>query len=1094
MFNSIRSSISSNLTTGMSGRSFGSMFASGSDGDSVHDKKAKIQDGLRKADAARDAFEKDGLITLEVGENETFDIPHGFVQSVVVASYGTSAQEHCIDVKRKVEKDLLAGKQIKVTNDLMGGDPKAGVRKVLRVQYKPSSEPIKMEVDENKELHLPPHAAEGVAQASYGLGVSQKECTAELLYALFSASGRPVKITNEAMGGDPAPGKIKKLTVTYDPNRTRQAFKMETSKELATFGLIAPWLFRDLCQAIGLSLHDLYSSLTGQELLGGEKQVSGKSGEIFWFTADQRFVLKTISDAEIATLVRMLPDYSQHLREHPDSLLTRYLGVFSLEDNGCNTQFVVMNNIFEASPHLDLMYDLKGTTEDRWVDPAPGKCLKDNNFAETTVYLHDAFAAGIHKAISSDTRFLEKQGIMDYSLMLAIARDGSAFKRPLKRYSQFMGGIPATEALGVTSDTLKDVTVFIGMVDMLVTFGWKKVTANVFKSATIGITEEIDTVAPDRYASRFRAYFGLKIRGNTEKCVVSTVPADGFVTPMPALGRSGGTAAFFRASYKPGAADKEAKLSKDYWIGKDLARAKDEVAFYEVAKSLMGVPGWQVLNWMTPYRGVCRCPCEVSASGPPQDVDVMLLRNGRDGFSTCRMLDIKIGQVTAVAGWQGKSAMSAWMQTNTIDAVTNSAGQGFRLEGFDSPPDTLGTFEDLLTEQKLLKTTNIPAAKVRRFNLQRMTATQFLGYFLDLHEVPSRSGKLPEPPAKDAASHLSKLETQELVLLSCIEELSAFVDACRKVQAPQQWIGSSVMLCFDSGARPSREVLRRQPGNWGVSRVHIFDWGRSELNLPQAHARLEEEKKAERSKYWSYYRGAVAKLLFDCCSLYVSRYWHDIKSVTFTLWDKDQLSSDDFLGTVSVDVPHLGATAQGTYELSNFDGSPVKAGLLRGTIGTLNAKVAPFQQSSDSRFGAAYIATVHKAANLPAQDTLSPNDVFVEVATLPDGAGDVKAKANLPEVQGLLRNGPHLSSLKIDAPTPAWDESFELGSLRPEAKRPFLQAIGKALGIESAPETELMAKVDEFFRNTVRTAANEEKATQLRDRFIKTCFSDLSDC
>jgi len=132
-------------------------------------------------------------------------------------------------------------------------------------------------------------------------------------------------------------------------------------------------------------------------------------------------VLKTIQDAEAATLIDMLPEYTKYLAEHPDSLLTRYLGVYRLTDNGVVTQIVVMNNVFEGSQKLDATYDLKGTTEDRWVEPGDGRCLKDNNFAESAVFLPDDLARSFHRAIASDTKFLEKQGIMDYSLMLAVS-------------------------------------------------------------------------------------------------------------------------------------------------------------------------------------------------------------------------------------------------------------------------------------------------------------------------------------------------------------------------------------------------------------------------------------------------------------------------------------------------------------------------------------------------------------------------------------------------------------------------------------------------------------------------------------------------
>lgn len=73
---------------------------------------------------------------------------------------------------------------------------------------------------------------------------------------------------------------------------------------------------------------------------------------------------------------------------------------------------------------------------------------------------------------------------------------------------------------------------------------------------------------------------------------VTKVPVSLFETPFKALGASGGTAAFFRVEYK----DDEWRTdktqagvpidSKDYWIGKDLARARDEVAFYEEAQKV----------------------------------------------------------------------------------------------------------------------------------------------------------------------------------------------------------------------------------------------------------------------------------------------------------------------------------------------------------------------------------------------------------------------------------------------------------------------------------------------------------------------------
>eukprot|EP01043_Picozoa_sp_COSAG02_P018840 COSAG02_NODE_891_length_16139_cov_29.045885_9_plen_117_part_00 len=73
---------------------------------------------------------------------------------------------------------------------------------------------------------------------------------------------------------------------------------------------------------------------------------------------------------------------------------------------------------------------------------------------------------------------------------------------------------------------------------------------------------------------------------------ITKVPVTLFQTPFKALGASGGTAAFFRVEYKDDEWQKDETQSgvpidsKDYWIGKDLARARDEVAFYEEAQKV----------------------------------------------------------------------------------------------------------------------------------------------------------------------------------------------------------------------------------------------------------------------------------------------------------------------------------------------------------------------------------------------------------------------------------------------------------------------------------------------------------------------------
>lgn len=53
-----------------------------------------------------------------------------------------------------------------------------------------------------------------------------------------------------------------------------------------------------------------------------------------------------------------------------------------------------------------------------------------------------------------------------------------------------------------------------------------------------------------------------------------------------------------------------------------------------------------------------------------------------------RILDLKVGSVTAVANWQGKSSFGSWKQ-EFVDKLTNSKAEGFRLEGFEGKPNKL---------------------------------------------------------------------------------------------------------------------------------------------------------------------------------------------------------------------------------------------------------------------------------------------------------------------------------------------------------------------------------------------------------------------
>ena len=66
------------------------------------------------------------------------------------------------------------------------------------------------------------------------------------------------------------------------------------------------------------------------------------------------------------------------------------------------------------------------------------------------------------------------------------------------------------------------------------------------------------------------------------------------------------------------------------------------------------------MDFLTAYGGVLHVPCAENPehTGVIKERDILLLRNAAEGYSCPRLLDIKMGEVTAVDGWRGKACHS----------------------------------------------------------------------------------------------------------------------------------------------------------------------------------------------------------------------------------------------------------------------------------------------------------------------------------------------------------------------------------------------------------------------------------------------------
>jgi 1-phosphatidylinositol-4-phosphate 5-kinase len=190
----------------------------------------------------------------------------------------------------------------------------------------------------------------------------------------------------------------------------------------------APWVFRHLRAKFKLDPGDYLMSLTSKYILS-ELGSPGKSGSFFYFSRDYKYIIKTIHHAEHKFLRKILKDYYLHVEENPNTLLSQFYGLHRVKIGGYGKKvhFVVMNNLFP--PHRDIhqTFDLKGSTigrdfKEEDLEKNPRATLKDLNWLRRNLHLE----FGPEKKrifieqMAKDVRFLQRQKIMDYSMLVGI--------------------------------------------------------------------------------------------------------------------------------------------------------------------------------------------------------------------------------------------------------------------------------------------------------------------------------------------------------------------------------------------------------------------------------------------------------------------------------------------------------------------------------------------------------------------------------------------------------------------------------------------------------------------------------------------------
>ena len=126
----------------------------------------------------------------------------------------------------------------------------------------------------------------------------------------------------------------------------------------------------------------------------GESQ--GKSGSFFFFSKDQRFIIKTMTESDFMAFQRIQKAYFAHVCKYDSSILARVYGIYSVSmEDQRPVKLLVMGNGMPGvkREHIKGIFDLKGSMINRIVkgkNHKPTATLKDQNLLamnKTNVWL-----------------------------------------------------------------------------------------------------------------------------------------------------------------------------------------------------------------------------------------------------------------------------------------------------------------------------------------------------------------------------------------------------------------------------------------------------------------------------------------------------------------------------------------------------------------------------------------------------------------------------------------------------------------------------------------------------------------------------------
>ena len=241
----------------------------------------------------------------------------------------------------------------------------------------------------------------------------------------------------------------------------------------------------------------------------------GRSGSLFFFTHDNKYIIKTIPERELKSMKKLIKPYFTHLSENKHTFLVRIYGVFTLNIGISEIHLILMENVapYDNSKIL-YRFDLKGSFVHRktkdLIKNIRIKALKDLDFLELKQKVNFPLIAlsksNINfslQVIKRDLKVLTKCNLMDYSLFIAIVRDDNNRSEETEEddEQQPLKGV-------FTQNKNTKYTYCISIIDFLTEYTFRKKMENFYKSITKFGKEKkaISVVDATSYSIRFNKF------------------------------------------------------------------------------------------------------------------------------------------------------------------------------------------------------------------------------------------------------------------------------------------------------------------------------------------------------------------------------------------------------------------------------------------------------------------------------------------------------------------------------------------------------------------------------------------------------------